>query len=61
MDVEAAAPWRVEDRLRQDQAVRRHHGDVGVERRERGLRLAALERYRPRDRDAERLGALLDG
>ena len=36
-------PWRIEDRLRQQQPISRDHRHVGVQRRERRLRLGALQ------------------
>ena len=39
MDVEAAAPRRVEDRLGQDQAIGDDHRQIGLEREEIGLRV----------------------
>ena len=41
MDVEAAEPWRVQHRLRQDQAVSHDHSHVRAKRRERRLLVGA--------------------
>ena len=35
--------WGIEDRLRQQQAISRDYRHVGVQRRERRLRLGALQ------------------
>ena len=52
MDVEAAFARRIEDRLRQDQAVSGDHRDIEVECSEFGLRILALQAPRSADGQA---------
>ncbi len=61
MDVEAAVARRVEDRLRQDQAVSDDDADVGVKGRELRLRLVGAQAAGVAHLDPERLGAGMDG
>ena len=59
MDVETAEAGGIEDRLRQDQAVGHHHGDIGAETGEGGLFGGGFEADRVAQRQAQRLGAAL--
>ena len=59
MDVQATAVGRIENGLRQDQPVGHHHRHLGVQRRELGLLLRALQRFRMPHGQAQLLGARL--
>ena len=60
MNVEAAEPRCIENRLWQDQPIGGDHSDIEIERGEGCLFLGVLERNRVADRNSEGLGALLD-
>src|SRR3546814_20785245 len=59
-DLEAAEPWRVEHRLRQDQAIGHHDGGIGLERGKFGLGFCRLQRDRMAGGQAMALGRRLD-
>jgi len=59
MNVEAAVDWRIEHRLRQDQAIGRDHRHVSAKRGECGLLLRAPQRRGMPDRNAQFLRAAL--
>lgn len=61
MDVQASQARRIEHRLRQQQAVGRHNGDIGAQRSEFFLFLGALQRNRVPNLDPTCLGFLVDG
>ena len=61
VDVEAAMSWRIEDWLRQDQAVSDDNGDVGFVGLEGGKRLVGFQEFWRKDRQAKCFGAHVDG
>ena len=61
VDVEAAKARRIQDRARQQQAIRRDHRDIGIQRCEVGLNRCILQRDRRPHRNAQLFCTSLDG